>query len=131
MFAYKKGYSRKWRLLNTVIAAIYIVSQSLGINVFVTDIPQRSYTGSCVADNLSKANTIFMTSSNRPLLIPNTIQRICTDSNYGMPVGFYPDALSNTVTTLHTPRKNPIVVMRHLQNYNMHGGRGNKPTGRK
>ena len=60
-------------MLNTVIAAIYNVSQSLGINVFVTDIPQRSYTGSCVADNLSKANTIFMTSSNRPLLIPNTI----------------------------------------------------------
>ena len=77
VFAYKKGYSRRCRFLNTVIAAIYIVSQSLGVNVVVTDIPRRSDTGSCVTDDLSKANTStlegFTTSSNRPLLIPNTI----------------------------------------------------------
>ena len=75
--AYRKGYSRRCRFLNTVIAAIYTVSQSLGVNVVVTNVPRRSDVGSCVADDLSKANIStlgeFMTESNRPLLIPNTI----------------------------------------------------------
>ena len=43
----------------------------------VTDIGRRSDTGSCVADDLSKADTStlkgFMKNSNRILLIPNTI----------------------------------------------------------
>ena len=77
VFAYKKGYSGRCRFLNTVIAAVYTVSQSLGVNVVVTDVPRWSDTGSCVADDLSKANVStlrgFMTSSNRPLLIPNAI----------------------------------------------------------
>ena len=77
VFAYAKGYSRRCRLLNTVIAAINIVSQRLGVNVVVTDITRRSDTGSCVADNLSKADTLtlggFMKNSNRALLIPNKI----------------------------------------------------------
>ena len=42
VFAFAKGYSRKYRLLNTVIAAIKIVSQSLGIHVVVTDINRPS-----------------------------------------------------------------------------------------
>ena len=62
---------------NTIIAAIKIVSQSLGIHVVVTDITRRSDTGSRVADDLSKANKStlagFMGNSNRVLLIPNTI----------------------------------------------------------
>ena len=57
VFAFAKGYSRKCRLLNTVIAAIKIVSQSLGVHVVVTDIERRSDTGSRVTDDLSKANT--------------------------------------------------------------------------
>ena len=77
MFAYAKGYSRKCRLLNTIISAIKIVSQSLGINVVVTDIMRRSDEGSRVADDLSKANKStlpgFMGRSNRVLLIPQTI----------------------------------------------------------
>ena len=77
VFAFAKGYSRKCRLLNTVIAAIKIVSQSLGVQVVVTDITRRSDTGSRVTDDLSKAvkTTLpgFMGSSNRLLLIPNTI----------------------------------------------------------
>ena len=60
-----------------VFAFINIVSQSLGVNVVVTDITQRSDTGSCVADNLSNADTStlggFMKNSKRALLIPNTI----------------------------------------------------------
>ena len=60
-----------------MIAAIKIVSQSLGVHVVVTDIERRSDTGSRVTDDLSKANTStlegFMKSSNRILLIPNTI----------------------------------------------------------
>ena len=60
-----------------MIAAINIVSQSLGVHVVVTDIGQRSDTGSRVADDLSKADTStlegIMNSSNRILLIPNTI----------------------------------------------------------
>ena len=77
VFAFMKGYSRQCRFLNTVIAVINIVSQSLGVNVVVTDITRRSETGSCVADDLSKADTTtlggFMKNSNRALLIPNTI----------------------------------------------------------
>ena len=77
VFAYAKGYSRKCRLLNTIISAIKIVSQSLGINVVVTDIMRRSDEGSRVTDDLSKANKStlprFMGSSNRVLLIPQTI----------------------------------------------------------
>ena len=77
VFAFAKGYSRRCRLLNTVIAAINIVSQSLGVNVVVTDIGRRSDIRSCVADDLSKADTStlegFLKNSNRILLIPNTI----------------------------------------------------------
>ena len=60
-----------------MIAAINIVSQSLGVHRVVTDIGQRSDAGSRVTDDLSKANTStlegFMKNSNRILLIPNTI----------------------------------------------------------
>ena len=77
VFAYAKGYSRKCRLLNTIISAIKIVSHSLGINVVVTDIMRRSDEGSRVTDDLSKANKStlsgFMGTSNRVLLIPQTI----------------------------------------------------------
>ena len=77
VFAFAKGYSRKCRLLNTVIAAIKIVSQSLGIHVVVTDIERRSDTGSRVTDDLLKANKStlagFLGNSSRVLLIPNTI----------------------------------------------------------
>ena len=45
---FAKGYSRQCRLLNTVIAAINIVFQSLGVHIVVTDIGLRSDTGSCV-----------------------------------------------------------------------------------
>ena len=77
VYAFAKGYSRKCRLLNTVISAIYIVSQSLGVQVVVTDITRRSDEGSRVTDDLSKARKTslqgFMGQSNRLLLIPNTI----------------------------------------------------------
>ena len=77
VFAFAKEYSRKCGLLNTVIAAIKIVSQSVGIQVVVTDIERRSDTGSRVTDDLSKANKTtlpgFMGDNNRILLIPNTI----------------------------------------------------------
>ena len=77
VFAFTKGCSRKCRLLNTVIAAIYIVSQSLGIQVVVTDIARRSDKGSRVVDDLSKAKKKslqgFMGENNRLLLVPNTI----------------------------------------------------------
>ena len=72
-----------------VFAFINIDSQSLGVNVVVTDITQRSDTGSCVADNLSKADTStlggFMKNSKRALLIPNTISewmKHLTKDNY-------------------------------------------------
>jgi hypothetical protein len=77
VYAFAKGYSRKCRLLNTVISAIYIVSQSLGVQVVVTDITRRSDEGSRVADDLLKARKTslqgFMRQSNRLLLIPNAI----------------------------------------------------------
>ena len=74
---HKKGYSRPCRFLNTVIAAIYTVSQSLEVIVVDTHVPLRSDTGSCVADNLSKSVTKtvsqFTGQLDRRLLVPETI----------------------------------------------------------
>ena len=39
--AFRKGYSRKCRYLNTVIMATLTVSMALGIHVVVTNIPRR------------------------------------------------------------------------------------------
>ena len=60
-----------------MIAAINIVSQSLGVQVVVKDIGRRSDTGSFMTDDLLKVNMStlngFMKKSNRIILIPNTI----------------------------------------------------------
>ena len=77
VYAFKKGYSRRCRYMNTVIMATLTVSKALGINVVVTDVPRRSDHGSEVADDLSKGiiNTVwgFQGSNSRRLVAPHTI----------------------------------------------------------
>ena len=53
--AFRKGYSRKDRYLNSVIACTLQVAQSLGTTLVVRHVPRRSDQGSIVADDLSKA----------------------------------------------------------------------------
>ena len=75
--AFRKGYSRRCRYLNTVIMATLTVSKALGINVVVTDVPRRSDQGSEVADDLSKGNIPldweFQGTNSRRMVAPDTL----------------------------------------------------------
>ena len=42
--------------MNTIVMATLTLSQAMGVNVVVTDVPRRSDHGSEVADDLSKGN---------------------------------------------------------------------------
>ena len=42
VFAFRKGYSRQCRYMNTIIMATLTLSQAMGVNVVVTDVPRRS-----------------------------------------------------------------------------------------
>ena len=63
--------------MNTIIMATLTISQSLGVNIVVTDVLRRSDQGSRVADDLSKGvvDTIwgFQGHHNRRMVAPDTL----------------------------------------------------------
>ena len=77
VFAFAKGYSRRCRYMNTIIMTTLTVSQAMGVNVIVTDIPKRSDHGSEVADDLSKGkiDTVwgFQGQGSRRMVAPETL----------------------------------------------------------
>ena len=77
VFTFAKGYSRRCRYMNTIIMATLTVSQALGVNVIVTDVPRISDHGSEVADDLSKGKTDtvweFQGRGSRKLVAPGAL----------------------------------------------------------
>ena len=77
VFAFSKGYSRRCRYMNTIIMATLTISQAMGVNVIVTDVPRRSDHGSEVADDLSKGKTAsvwgFQGQNTRRLVAPEAL----------------------------------------------------------
>ena len=63
--------------MNTIIMATLTMSQAMGVDVIVTDVPRRSDHGSEVADNLSKGkiDTVwgFQGQYNRRMVAPDTL----------------------------------------------------------
>ena len=76
VFAFAKGYSRRCHYLNTIIMATLTMSQAMGVNVIVTDVPRRSDHGSEVADDLSKGKIDsvwgFQGHNSRRMVAPET-----------------------------------------------------------